>query len=116
MCQTKDGEHGGGSESAHQQPRCHDVEADNMPEGAEHNVRQRRVGIGEVGNELAGVKEVERGGYVVAALIPEVGQAKKGQVADRDSCEEEQKEGRSGKGSEPGARLANSIDGSVHAS
>ena len=48
---------------------------DNMPEQAECDVREGRMGVGEVGNELAGAVEIEGGGDVVAAFVPVVGEA-----------------------------------------
>ena len=63
--------------------RCH--------EAGEQDGRQRRVGVGDGGlrDEGAGAEEVQRGGDVVAALVPEVGEAEEGEVREEDGGEEE---------------------------
>ncbi len=74
------------------------------------------MGVGEVGNQLAGVVEVQRRGNVVAALVPVVGQMEQGQMADRHRREEQQKKERPGQSRESGAGLAKSIGGRFHGS
>ena len=70
--------------------RCH--------QRGEQDGGQRRVGVGGGGlrDEGAGAEEVPRGGDVVAALVPEVGQAEQGEVGEVDGDEEERVEHPSG--------------------
>ncbi len=50
------------------------------------------VGNGGLGDEGSGSEEVPGGGDVVAALVPEVGQAEEGEVGEEDDYKEERKE------------------------
>jgi len=90
--EAEDGEQGSGCEGADKESRREDMEASEVPERAEQDVRQRRMGVGEVRNELAGMEEVERGGDVVAALIPEVRQAQKCEVREGYGGKEQREE------------------------
>ncbi len=54
------------------------------------------MGVGEMRNQLAGVIEVQRGWNVVAALVPEVGQAEQREVSEGDGGEEQDEEDRRG--------------------
>jgi len=45
--------------------------------------------VGELGNERAVVKIVERSGDVVAALVPEVGEVQEGEVTKGNGGKEE---------------------------
>ena len=78
--EAEDGEECSGSEGAGGEARREDVVAGEVPEGAEDDVGQRRVRVGELGDEGEAVVEVERGGDVVAAFVPEVGEVEEGEV------------------------------------
>ena len=82
----------GGGDGADTQARRQNVQSDDVPKRAEQDVRQRRVRVGELRDEPAVMVEVQRGRNVVAALVPVVGQAEQGQVAERDRCEEQKPE------------------------
>src|SRR5579875_2303021 len=59
------------------------------------------MGVGEDGNEGAGAIEVEGGGDVVAAFVPEVGEMEEGEMGEGHEGEGKHVEERRGKVSEP---------------
>jgi hypothetical protein len=90
--QAVDGRKGGGGDGADGDPGDQNAGAGDVPERAEEDVRQRWVGVGEVRDEGESVVEVERGGDVVAAFVPVVGEAEEGEVVEGDEgekCREE---------------------------
>jgi hypothetical protein len=87
--EPEDRQQTGCGEGADEQAGGHNMVAHQVPEGAEQDVRQRRVGVGELRDELAGVIEVQRGRDVIAALVPVVRQAQQGGVAEGDGGEEQ---------------------------
>ena len=93
--EAEDGQKGTGSEGADHEARCEDVVAGDVPEGAEDYVGQGRVCVGELGDEGEAVVEVERGGDVVAAFVPEVGEAEESEVC-KGYCGEEEREEKEG--------------------
>jgi len=111
--ETEDGKEAGGGEGSDEQAGREDVEAYDVPERAEEDVGQRRVGVGEVRDQLAGVVEVQSRGNVVAALVPEVRKVKQGEMGEGDGCEEQEEEDRRGNSREPGGGVR-SIGGSFH--
>ena len=99
--EAEDGQQASSGEGADGEAGDEDVESEDVPERAQHDAGQRGVGVREVRDERAGVVEVQRGGYVVAALVPEVGKVEQGEVAERDGGEEEAEE--DGRGQRGGA-------------
>ena len=63
-----------------------------VPECAENNIRQRRVGVGEVRDQPAVMVKVERGGDVVAGFVPVIREAQESKVREGDYGEKEWKE------------------------
>ena len=90
--EAEDGQECSGSEGAGGEARCEDAVAGKVPEGAEDDVGKRRVRVGELGDEGEAVVEVERGGDVVTAFVPEVGETEEGEVREGDCGEEEREE------------------------
>jgi len=68
-----------------------------VPERAEEHVGQRRVRVGELGDEAEAVVEIECGRNVVAAFVPVIGEVQEGEVGKCDCSEEDGKEGERGK-------------------
>jgi hypothetical protein len=102
LCQSKDGGEGRGGDGADEKTRGKDVQADDVPEGAQQNVRQRRMGVGELRNQPAVMVEVQRRGDVIAALVPVVGKAKQREMAERNDGEEQEPEQPGGQSGEAG--------------
>ncbi len=90
--EAEDGEEGGGGDGGDEEARGEDVVADDVPEGAEEDVGDGRVGVGVVRDDLAVAVEVEGRGDVVAALVPVVGEMEEGEVAEGHGGEEQDEE------------------------
>jgi hypothetical protein len=95
--QAEDGEQRGRGDGGDGEARGEDVDSDDVPERSEDDVGEGRMGVGEVRDELAGAEEVERGGDVVAAFVPEVGELEESEMAERYGKEEEGEEAVRGK-------------------
>ena len=89
-----DGEEGRPGDHADESAGSGDDESGEMPPcGEEDGWKGRvRVGDGGLGDEGSGAEEVPCSGDVVAALIPEVGEAEEGEVGEEDGDEEEGEE------------------------
>ena len=90
-----DGKEGCGRDHADEGAGAADDEAREVPPAGEQDGGEGRVGVGEGGDGDQGAvaEEVQGRGDVVAALIPEVGEAQEGPVAEEDSDKEEGVEG-----------------------
>ena len=102
----------GGGEGAYDESRGEDVQPKDVPQRAQHDVRERGVGVGIVGDQPAVVVEVQCGRDVIAALIPVVGQVEEREVAQRDGGEEEGVEYSPREGGETGELMADGRQGS----
>jgi hypothetical protein len=60
------------------------------------------------------VVEVERGRYVIAALVPEVGQLEKSRMAQGDGCKDHQPEQSRGDVAEPCRYAFNTLGQTMH--
>ena len=91
-----DGEQGGGGDEADEGAGAAGDVAGDVPGAGEEERGQRRVGVGDGGlrDQGAGAEEVQRGGDVIAAFVPEVGEAEESEVAKVDRDEEERVENR----------------------
>jgi hypothetical protein len=98
--EAQDREQTSSGEGTDDEARRQNVKPGEVPKRTEDYVGQRWVRVGEVWNEPAVAVEVQRGRNVVAALVPEVGQAQKGKMADHDSGVEDSEEKPVGEGRE----------------
>ncbi len=82
------------SEPKNREERGGGDDADKSAGAADDESGLGRVGVGDggVGDEGAGAEEVERGGDVVAALVPEIRETKQSPMADEDEDEEDRVE------------------------
>ena len=92
LCEPKDCEQAGGSEGAGKKARRKDVVSRDVPERAEQDVGQRWMCVGVVRDDPAVMVEVERGRDVVTGFVPEIREAEKREMRERDGGEEEREE------------------------
>ena len=89
--EAKDGEESGGGDDADEGAGAADDISGEVPPGGEEDRGERRMGVGDGGlrDERAGAEEVEGGRDVIAALVPEVGEAEQCPMTEEDHYEEE---------------------------
>ncbi len=89
--EAEDREQGSGGDDADERAGAADDKSGEVPPGGEEDGGEGGMGIGDggVGDEGAGAQEVQGGGDVVAALVPEVREPEESPVAQKDPDKEE---------------------------